>query len=299
VRPPPSRQDITQLPYVDPRPAAVRDLAAAQALDPPQTPARDPVPRPARDPLPTPALDPLPRPALDPLPTPARDPLPTPALDPLPTPPREVTGGPSFEPRPRPALDPLPTPARDALPTPALDPLPRPALDPLPTPALDPLPRPALDPLPTPARDPLPTPPRELTTQAPTSEPRPVTPPPPGQSVAPAQDLSSSDLIDLADRLAAALRQFKGDANLALWLFEHAGGQASAHAFTQQVERVQHNPASPREQALLVEQAPTAARLLEAAILLANVVSSLGTRTNAADNEVKPNATDLEPIARA
>jgi hypothetical protein len=111
-------------------------------------------------------------------------------------------------------------------------------------------------------------------------------------------ELSASDLIELADRVAVALRQFKGDANLALWLFEHAGGEAAAHAFTQQVERVQRNPEDPREQALLLEHAPTAARLLEAAILLANVVSSLGTRTGP-DNEVKPNATDLEPIARA
>jgi hypothetical protein len=111
-------------------------------------------------------------------------------------------------------------------------------------------------------------------------------------------DLSATALIDLADQLGAALRQFKGDANLALWLFEHAGGQPAAHAFAEQLARLQRYPEDPQEQARLLEQAPTAARLLEAAILLANVVSSLGTQAPT-DHEAQPNATNLDPVARA
>jgi hypothetical protein len=117
-------------------------------------------------------------------------------------------------------------------------------------------------------------------------------------SAAPAAELSAAALIDLADQLANALRQFKGDANLALWLFEHAGGQAAAHAFAQQVDRARKYPDNPDEQARLLEQAPTAARLLEAAVLLANVISSLGTQAGT-DNEAKPNATNLQPVTRA
>ncbi|HEY2592791.1 MAG TPA: hypothetical protein VGK33_02695, partial [Chloroflexota bacterium] len=105
-------------------------------------------------------------------------------------------------------------------------------------------------------------------------------------------------LIDLADQLAASLRQFKGDANLALWLFDHAGGQPAVQAFAEQLARLQRSPDNLQEQARLLEQTPTAARLLEAAVLLANVVSSLGTRAPT-DHEAQPNATNLEPVARA
>ena len=42
-----------------------------------------------------------------------------------------------------------------------------------------------------------------------------------------------------------ALRQFKGDSNLALWLFDHAGGADAAHAFARQAQRLQHAPTIP------------------------------------------------------
>jgi hypothetical protein len=109
----------------------------------------------------------------------------------------------------------------------------------------------------------------------------------------PAED-SAAALIDLADRLAAGLRLFKGDAALALWLFDHAGGEPAVREFADQVNRALRNP---REEARLVELAPSAARLLEAAVLLANVVSSLGLETPA-DDEVKSNAPNLEPVTR-
>src|SRR5205085_5801804 len=140
------------------------------------------------------ARDPLPTPARDPMPAPTRDPLPTPARDPMPAPP--------------PAREPLPTPTRDPLPTPARDPVPAPTRDPLPAPARNPLPTPA------PSRDFL-------------------SPQPPGLAP-PGADLSAASMIELAEQLATALRVFKGDAALALWLFEHAGGSAAAQAFVDQ-----------------------------------------------------------------
>ncbi|MBV9579362.1 MAG: FHA domain-containing protein [Chloroflexi bacterium] len=189
------------------------------------------------------------------------------------------------EPTPPPLVQPVaqvrsapPPPSHDVLPTPPSEEVvyePRPSPPP---PTREPLPTAVLKSPPTPAREARP---------APTQEP-----------LAASVDLSPTELIQLADQLAIALRRFKGDASLALWLFDHAGGPAAAHAFTQQVERVRANPTSPDEQARLLDQAPAAARLLEAAILLANVVSSLGTPP-AADNELQSNASKLEPVARA
>jgi hypothetical protein len=126
-----------------------------------------------------------------------------------------------------------------------------------------------------------------------------VTPPPPpaAASPPPPAERSATDLIQLADQLATALRLFKGDARLALWLFERAGGQAAAQAFVEQVQRLQRNPDDPREQDRLQELAPTAASLLQAAVMLANLVSSLGTQTPA-EQEAQANASDLHPVAR-
>jgi hypothetical protein len=87
---------------------------------------------------------------------------------------------------------------------------------------------------------------------------------------------------------------FKGDTRLALWLFEHAGGRAAAQSFVEQAERAERNPDNPIEQARLLDLAPTAARLLQAAIMLANVVSSFQTP----DDEAEANAPDLQPIPR-
>ena len=124
-------------------------------------------------------------------------------------------------------------------------------------------------------------------------EPKPAPPP----ETEPTPDLSATALIDLADQLAAALRQFKGDAGLALWLFEHAGGEEAAHAFTDQLRRVQRNPSDQRELEALMRMTPTASSLLEAATMLARVVSTLGTHTPTND-EPQANASNLQPISR-
>ena len=269
------------------QPTLVGAEVPAEPAPPPPPPIAQVRPTPPPPPIgevrlapPPPRIDDV-RPAPPPPALPRHDVTPLPYYDPRPAPPREVIAQPARDPRP--ALDPLPTPARDPLPTPAMDPLPSPPRELGPEPVYEPRPTPReVAPEPRPA-------PREVV-----PEPRPAAAGAP-QSVA---DLSATDLIQFADQLTAALRRFKGDASLALWLFDHAGGEAAARAFVQQVERARHNPDNPDEQARLLEQAPSAARLLESAILLANVVSSLGTRA-APDNEVKPNATDLEPVARA
>jgi hypothetical protein len=105
-------------------------------------------------------------------------------------------------------------------------------------------------------------------------------------------------MIELADRLATALRVLKGDLRLALWLFDHAGGPAAAQAFVDQSQRARAYPDNPIEQARLLELAPTAARLLEAAIMLTNVVSSLEPDAGS-DEEAQANAPNLDPVPRA
>jgi hypothetical protein len=153
--------------------------------------------------------------------------------------------------------------------------------------------------------------PRPAPTQAEIAyDPRPAPPPPTRQDVAytrtpaPAQqapasaELSAVSMIELADRLATALRVLKGDLRLALWLFDHAGGGAYAQAFVDQTQRAQQYPDDPLEQARLLQLAPAAARLLEAAIMLANVVSSIEPNTGP-DEEAQPNAANLDPVPRA
>ncbi len=105
-------------------------------------------------------------------------------------------------------------------------------------------------------------------------------------------------MIDLADQLAVALRVFKGDAGLALWLFDHAGGETAAHQFAEQVRRVQANPQDQRELQVLFDMTPTAASLLEAASMLARVVLALGPHTPTND-EPQSNASNLQPVPRA
>ena len=104
-------------------------------------------------------------------------------------------------------------------------------------------------------------------------------------------------MIELAEQLATALRVFKGDAALALWLFDDAGGSAAAQAFIDQAQLAQVAPDDLQVRARLADIAPTAARLLEAAVLLVKLVSSLDPR-GGTDNEAKANAANLEPIAR-
>jgi hypothetical protein len=60
---------------------------------------------------------------------------------------------------------------------------------------------------------------------------------------------------------------------------------------------VQLDPDNPQQHARLFELAPTAAHLLEAAILLVNLVSTLDPR-GGSHNEAKSNAANLEPISR-
>jgi len=216
---------------------------------------------------------------------------------------------PAPPPPPPPPVEPITPARRPADFVPAFEP--RPATPP-PAPTFEPRPAPP----PPPTYEPRPAPPRDVTPAPPTYEPRPapailpssgreretaVPPQPAPSSTAPsslATERSASALIDLADQLAAALRLFKGDAGLALWLFDHAGGEQAAQQFSQQVRRLQANPQDPRELQALLELAPTAASLLEAASMLARVVSALGTHTPTND-ESQANAPDLQPISRA
>ncbi len=101
----------------------------------------------------------------------------------------------------------------------------------------------------------------------------PVAPPrqPPPTLVAPQgqpPQAPGDALIHMAEQLTAGLRALKGDTALALWLFNHAGGQAALDAFVQQARKLELDPDNPEEQQRLVALAPTAARLLEAAGLL-------------------------------
>jgi hypothetical protein len=105
-------------------------------------------------------------------------------------------------------------------------------------------------------------------------------------------------MIDLAEHLAAALRLLKGDIAVAMWLFEHAGGPPAAQEFVDHVQRLQADPNNPHDLAELVEFAPTAARLLEAAVLLVNVLSSLDPPSGV-DNQLEADAADLQPVARS
>jgi hypothetical protein len=128
--------------------------------------------------------------------------------------------------------------------------------------------------MPTPT--PTTTPPRETTSSLPA-----------------AGEASPVAMIDLADRLATALRVLKGDTRLAMWLFDHAGGAAAAQTFVEQARLAQANPDNPLEQARVLDLAPSAAQLLEAAIMLRNVLSAFGT-----DDEAQADAADLDPVTR-
>ena len=58
------------------------------------------------------------------------------------------------------------------------------------------------------------------------------------------------------------------------------------------------NPDNPQDQADVLESAPGAARLLEAAILLVNVLSSLEP-AGGVDEQLEADAADLQPVARS
>ena len=250
----------------------------------PITPARRPAdfvpafePRPA---TPPPIIEPRPAP-------PPRDVTPLPTYEPRPAPPPEVTPLPTYEPRPAtpppPSYEPRPAPPAEVTPAPTYEPRPAPPREVTPAPTYEPRPAPPREVTPAPSYEPRPAPPREVS--------------PPQEVPALASERSATALIDLADELAAALRIFKGDAGLALWLFDHAGGEQAAQQFSQQVQRLQANPQDARELQAFLDMAPTAASLLEAASMLARVVSALGTHTPTND-ESQANAPDLQPISR-
>jgi pSer/pThr/pTyr-binding forkhead associated (FHA) protein len=288
-------------------PPVIIDTRPAQAggpnVDQPTLIAAEPVTAPDPRP-PTPSYDPQPGPPRETRPTPRESQAdatlwPQPATyDAPPATPVEL--------RPRPSYDPEPGPPRETRPTPSYDPQPGPPGETRATPSYDPEPGPPRETRPTPSYDPQPGPPRE-TRQISSYDPQPsgtasdarpartrpdiVYEP---RATAQPEDLTAVNLIDLADRLATALRLFKGDTKLALWLFQHAGGQAAAQSFVEQAERAERNPDNPIEQARLLDLAPTAARLLEAAVMLANVVSSFQTP----DDEAEANAPDLQPVPR-
>jgi hypothetical protein len=275
----------------DPRPGAVpapsNDPRPGTVFEPRPTPSYDPQPGTAFEPRPTPSYDPQPSTAFEPRPTPSYDPQPSTAFEPRPAPSNDAQPGTVFEPRPAPSNDPQPGTVVEPRPTRSFDPQPGTAFESRPTRSFDPQAGSAFEARPGPARPDV------------VYEPRPRSsrdaPPATVQPEGPPEDLSAVNLIELADRVATALRVFKGDTRLALWLFQHAGGQTAAQSFVEQAERAEHNPDNPIEQARLLDLAPTAARLLEAAVLLANVVSSLQTP----DDEAEANAPDLQPIPRA
>jgi hypothetical protein len=139
-----------------------------------------------------------------------------------------------------------------------------------------------------------------LSPQPPRYEPAPLRTTQPAQSAPSVSgtDLSAASMIELAEHLATALRVLKGDLALAMWLFEHAGGPPAAQEFVNQVRRLQADPNNPQDLADLLESAPVAARLLEAAILLVNVLSSLDP-PGGIDNQLEADAADLQPVARS
>jgi hypothetical protein len=125
------------------------------------------------------------------------------------------------------------------------------------------------------------------------AQPAPSAPPASG-----APELSAAGMIELAEQLATSLRLLKGDISLAMWLFEHAGGPAAAQEFVDYARRLQTDPRNPQDQIDVLESAAGAARLLEAAILLFNVVSSLDP-PGGVDNQLEADAADLQPVARS
>jgi hypothetical protein len=86
-------------------------------------------------------------------------------------------------------------------------------------------------------------------------------------------DITLARLAQTADSLAAAMRAFSGDLATALWLFEHAGGEAAVQAFIDQVQRVHTYPHDSAEQRKLLDMAPNAARLLQATSMLVSSLS--------------------------
>jgi len=101
-----------------------------------------------------------------------------------------------------------------------------------------------------------------------------------------------------ADNLAAVLRTFSSDLATAVWLFEHAGGRAAAQDFIDHVNAVYLQPGDFGAQHALLERAPTAARLLQAAVLVLNGLLPVEVEsTDGRRDETQANTTELEPVA--
>jgi pSer/pThr/pTyr-binding forkhead associated (FHA) protein len=101
-----------------------------------------------------------------------------------------------------------------------------------------------------------------------------------------------------ADNVAAVLRTFSSDLATAVWLFEHAGGRAAAQDFIAHVNAVYLQPGDADAQRALLDRAPTAARLLQATVLLMNGLLPVESEsTDGRRDEPQANTTELEPVA--
>ena len=108
--------------------------------------------------------------------------------------------------------------------------------------------------------------------------------------------LSFARMAGSAEQLAAELRAFGADLSMAVWLFEHAGGGAAVQAFVEQVNAAHENPQDQAALERLMAQTPTAARLLQAALMLFNALLPLDAEA-VGDEQAQANTSELEPIA--
>jgi predicted component of type VI protein secretion system len=107
-----------------------------------------------------------------------------------------------------------------------------------------------------------------------------------------------ASLAQAAEQLATALRTLSGDVATAVWIFEHAGGRDAAFEFIERVNIAHLHPEDEAAQQAVLDYAPTAARLLQAATLIVRGLLPLD--VDAADgrtDEPQSDATQLQPIA--
>jgi hypothetical protein len=206
--------------------------------------------------------------------------------------------------------------------------MPAPAWDTPPTPM--PIPRSAIPQAPAPPRAPPPAPsaPAQGADEHPTvfeltplpadgGEPEPAQPwvaQPAPPSVAasifepspPSLEPAAVNLVEMAaaaNKLAAELRAFGADLSMAVWLFEHAGGGEAVQSFVQRVNDAHARPDDAAARQKVLEEAPTAARLLQAALMLFNALVPLenASEVEAAvgrDEQSQADTTELQPVTR-
>jgi len=122
----------------------------------------------------------------------------------------------------------------------------------------------------TPARTTSPvTPARTTSPVAPAHQPTPAAPP--SQPEAPAARLS--DVARTASDLSALMRQLERDLSTPVDMVERAGGRTALLAFLAQARRVSADPSSAEDLESLIRWLPTACRMLEAELLLLNLLS--------------------------